>query len=55
MRLLAWDYLPLRLTPSNNGPKKSGFTGAFLVAWLTMSFQSIKAATSNPVNALGSE
>jgi putative ABC transport system permease protein len=28
---------------------------AFLVAWLTMSFQSIKAATSNPVNALRSE
>ena len=28
---------------------------AFLVAWLTMSFQSIKAATSNPVNSLRSE
>lgn len=28
---------------------------AFTVAWLTMSFQSIKAATSNPVKALRSE
>lgn len=28
---------------------------AFLVAWLTMSYQSIKAACSNPVNALRSE
>ncbi|MGE0770452.1 MAG: ABC transporter permease [Cyclobacteriaceae bacterium] len=29
--------------------------GAFLVAWLTMGFQSIKAATSNPVKSLRSE
>jgi putative ABC transport system permease protein len=28
---------------------------AFLVAWLTMSFQSVKAATGNPVNALRNE
>lgn len=28
---------------------------AFLVAWITMSFQSIKAATANPVNALKNE
>ncbi|CAN5375160.1 ABC transporter permease [soil metagenome] len=28
---------------------------AFLVAWLTMSFQSFKAASNNPVNALRSE
>jgi putative ABC transport system permease protein len=28
---------------------------AFIVAWLTMSFQSFKAATSNPVNSLRSE
>jgi putative ABC transport system permease protein len=28
---------------------------AFLIAWLTMSFQSIRAATSNPVNSLRSE
>ena len=28
---------------------------AFLIAWLTMSYQSIKAATSNPVKALRSE
>lgn len=28
---------------------------SFLIAWLTMSFQSIKAATSNPVNSLRNE
>jgi putative ABC transport system permease protein len=28
---------------------------AFLIAWVTMSFQSIKAATSNPVNSLRNE
>jgi putative ABC transport system permease protein len=28
---------------------------AFLIAWLTMSFQSIRAAVSNPVNSLRSE
>jgi putative ABC transport system permease protein len=28
---------------------------AFVVAWLTMGFQSIRAATANPVNALRSE
>jgi len=28
---------------------------AFVVAWVTMSFQSIKAATANPVNALKNE
>ena len=28
---------------------------AFLVAWITMSFQSFKAATNNPVNSLRSE
>lgn len=30
-------------------------TGAFVVAWLTMSYQSMKAALSNPVNSLRSE
>ncbi len=29
--------------------------GAFVVAWLTMSYQSMKAALSNPVNSLRSE
>ncbi len=29
--------------------------GSFLVAWLTMGFQSVKAATSNPVKALRNE
>ncbi len=29
--------------------------GAFAVAWLTMSYQSMKAALSNPVNSLRSE
>jgi putative ABC transport system permease protein len=28
---------------------------AFVVAWLTMGYQSIKAATSNPVQSLRSE
>ena len=28
---------------------------AFLVAWLTMSFQSVKAAIANPVNSLRNE
>ena len=28
---------------------------AFVVAWLTMSLQSVRAATTNPVNALKNE